>query len=188
MEVEITLRIVGTRPLIQNNPASMQPTGTTKRRGDVPAPNVEAKSKEYRLPSGQLYIKSEAFHGSFMKAASGFKVGKFTAKPILAAALTYSEELCGLIHPKTGEPITVYVVDTRRAVVQGQGVLRSRPRIDEWATLLRVKYDDELLEQKHVLKFAEEAGKRVGVGDQRPGAPKTPGPFGKYAATLENGG
>jgi hypothetical protein len=185
MELPLTLRIVGKRALLMNNPASMAGGSTEPTRKKIPTPEEEAAAKVYRLPSGQLYIKTEAFAGSVRKAATGFKIGKHAAKPIFAAAITYEEEFCPLVDPETGKPLTEYAIYTCRAVVQRQGVLRSRPRLERWACSLKMTYDDELLKPEMILDMFQQAGRRVGVGDQRPGAPLTPGSFGTYTVEIE---
>jgi len=194
MEVEITLKITGKRPLMMHNPAGMGGGGGTQKVGkkEIPTPEVEAEAGAYRLPDGRLYLKSEMFHGSALKACSGMKIGpargrKYAAKPILAAALQYPETEVVLHDPEGGAALTSYVVDVRRAVVQQNGVLRARPRLDRWECHLRIIYDDDLLTAENLVYIFSEAGKRIGVGDQRPGAPKTPGPFGTYMVELMNG-
>jgi len=75
----VTIEVVGKRPLLMNNPASMgaaSAKGAKPARKTIPTPEEEAASKVYRLPSGQLYIKSEAFRGALIKAASACGSGR----------------------------------------------------------------------------------------------------------------
>lgn len=185
MIVEHKYRIVGKHPLMQHNPAGMAAVDPGASKKKIPTPTEEAELGTYRLPSGQLYIKSEAFRGAILTAASGFKIGKTAAKPILAAGVEFPDIECPLIHPTTGKPIHEYAIDIRRAVLnRKQAVMRSRPRIDEWACELRLMIDDEIIpDSAVVLMLLTEAGKRVGVCDQRPGSPHTPGPYGTFSAS-----
>ena len=183
----VVFKVTGKRPLIQNNPASMGGGQGEKKVGrkTIPTPEVEAAGKVYRLPSGQLYIKSEAFRGALIKAASGLRVGKTPAKMILAAGVLFPEEFCPLYSPdKKAKPITDYAIYTCRAVVQRQGVLRSRPRIEAWACDVVVEIDLDIVTPDLLLDFFKRAGTHIGVGDQRPGAPMTPGPFGTFTVSL----
>jgi len=177
-------RILGKRPLLMHNPAGMSHVDGAPSRKQVPLPAEEAERSAYRLPSGQLYLKGEAFRGSLLKAASGYRIAKTSAKTVFAAGVFILEEECPLVHPKTNKPLHDYVIDTRRAVVQGNGVLRSRARVNEWATTVNIEYDEEIVTPEIILRFFRRAGQFVGVGDQRPGAPKTPGQFGTYAVEL----
>lgn len=184
---KLLYRVTGISPLLMHNPAGSM-TGN-KARKEIPPPEEEAERAAYRLPSGQLYIKSEAFIGSMRRAASGFKVpsryGKESAKAVISGGLTPQQEVCVLVHPETGEELREYVVDIRRAVVQGNGVLRARPRLDLWGCVIEFEYFQEQIGNVDIITMIfERAGLTVGVGDQRPGAPKTPGAFGKYRVEL----
>jgi len=189
MEIPLKIKVTGKRALLMNNPASMKRSGDNIKRPKIPTPEEESESKAYRMPDGQLYVKTEAIHGALLKACSGYKVGKLSAKPIIAAGINYYSEYCPLIDPDTGKPISTFEIDIRRAVVQGQGVLRARPKINKWSFYLEMTYDNELFSSpKIIIDMLTEAGRRVGIGDQRPGAPKTPGPFGTFLIEVcENG-
>lgn len=182
---ECSFVVTGKRPLLMHNCAAMCAAQEGPKRKSIPTPEEEAERSAYRLPSGQLYIKGEAFRGSLLKAVSGYKIKKTSAKVVFAAGVFLMDEECPLVHPQTGNPLTDYVIDTRRAVVQGNGVQRSRARVNAWRTRVRVEYDEEILTPEIILQFLERAGQFVGVGDQRPGAPKTPGQFGTYTVALE---
>ncbi|MDM7461540.1 MAG: hypothetical protein P3X24_007845 [bacterium] len=82
-------------------------------------------------------------------------------------------------------PITEYAIDTRRVLVQRQGVMRSRPRIEPpWALVGEFEYDLGLgkdaqgpIAVQLVLKALGFAGQIVGIGDYRP---QKGGIHGKY--------
>jgi len=177
--------ITGKRPLMMHSTAGMKAPSVGKAtKRAIPTPEEEAKLSAYILPSGQLYLKAEAFRASLRDASSGFKMEKLTLKRVFAASVFFPQEdngECPLVDPKSGKPIEKYAIDTRRAVVQGQGVMRSRARVDAWRTLLRVEYDETIMDADQIEKFLKRAGSLIGIGDQRPGAPKTPGAFGTYS-------
>jgi hypothetical protein len=186
----ITIKIVGRRPLMMHNPASMQGGGASPKLGrkNIPTPEVEAEASAYRMEAkngkGQLYARGDWFQGALRKGASGLRIGKVSAKTVLAAGLMVTEERCPIYYPKTGKPIHDYVIDSRRAVVQSQGIIRSRAKLEEWACSVVCEYDDEILTPNHIEQLFNRAGQYGGVGDQRPGAPKTPGPFGVFTASI----
>ncbi len=202
----VIYRVVGISPILMHNPEGTmkpRPKGGMRRDTGPPPPEEEAKAGLYVLPSNQLYIKSEAFHGSIMTAASkgSYKfrgpTGRPTAaKPILAAMLEPSDWYFPLIHPESGEAITAtqledgdttglgYRIDVRRAVIQGNGVMRARGRIDQWCVMAEFLYDADVINLEDLTTIFTYAGKVVGVLDQRPGSPKTPGRFGRYSVEL----
>lgn len=73
----------------------------------------------------------------------------------------------------------------KRARINQAKHVRVRPRFDNWAvcgtlTVLDDKITTEVLE--NVLKFA---GAYAGLGDWRPSSPKSPGPYGRFTAEIE---
>jgi len=186
--IPVNLKITGKRPLLMHNPAGMRAPKGASKRGQIPEPEVEAEAGAYRLPNGDLYASSAWFAGSLRHAAKGMKIGKFAAKPLLEAGLDYLNELIPLIDPETGEPLREYVIDAQRAVVQRQGIIRHRPRLDKWGCTLRLTYDTDVFPgtnaEKMILEFFSQAGARAGIGDQRPSAPSTPGRFGTFTVEL----
>ena len=78
-----------------------------------------------------------------------------------------------------GEPLREYEIDSRRAVVQGQGIIRSRPRFEQWACEFEIIYDTALVTNAQaLLPIVADAGARIGVGDFRP---EKNGWFGRFA-------
>lgn len=188
--VSVYYRLTGNRRgLLMHNPAGMkQVKKKAATRKTVPPPEVEAEMASYRLPSGQLYLKSEAAWGAVRNAASGMRVetrsAKMTAKRALSGGILFPEEVCPLFDPKTLAPLVDYEINTQRAVVQGNGVMRNRPHLREWACDVLVEIDPEVLNEEVLFEFFERAGQFSGVGDQRPSAPKTPGFFGTFDVEI----
>lgn len=76
------------------------------------------------------------------------------------------------------------VLDVRRAKPQQQKHVRVRPRFENWgfAGQLHVVADEittDILEQLFTL-----AGDKKGLGNWRPSAPKSPGPYGRFTAEI----
>jgi hypothetical protein len=164
--IEIT--VVGIKPLLTHNPESMGTSVDAKRGSRVPEAEVEAEAGVYRLPDGCCAIKGEAFRASLLKAASAWKVKRSSMKSHLAH-ITVVEELVPLVHPADGSPLKSYAIDSRRAIVQRQGIIRRRPRFDEWMATFTVEYDPQLIKDpKLIVDIAADAGNRMGIGDYRP--------------------
>lgn len=77
----------------------------------------------------------------------------------------------------------------KRAKPSGMGSgkhVRIRPVFDRWRLngTLEVT-DDDALPMKTLLQLFDIAGRRVGLCDWRPGAPKSPGRFGMFGAELK---
>jgi len=178
----LNLQIVGVSPLLMNNPASMSNGSKGVGTKKIPTPEEEAALKVYRHDVGGLFIPSDGFRrGIIKRACSGRRIGKRYASAVVPGALFLLHDRCDLVDPDTGEVIAEYEIDTRRAVIQGNGVLRSRPRVEKWATILNYEIDTDFLNSEVVLELQNMAGKIAGVGDYRP---EKTGPFGRYTAEV----
>lgn len=148
----------GRTPLLTHNPESMSIVPTTKK-------------------GGTLAIKGESFRGSILGAAGAWKVKRQTMKSLLTH-ITIVEELLPLTL-KDGTPISSYTIDARRAIIQKQGIIRRRPRFDEWSCAFTIEYDPLLVtEPKLIADILQDAGGRIGVADYRPAKN---GWFGRYS-------
>lgn len=178
-------KITGVSSMLMNNAMSMHLPDVKVKVKKIPTPEEEAASKVYRRDNGTLYAPALWFRGSLLAGAIGKRLGKFSAKSRLAAAVFCSpgEEKCALIHAKTGKPIREYKINTMRSVVQRQGIMRSRPEIEEWTCIVVFEVDTDFVTPQHVEEFLNMAGKIAGVGDYRP---QKAGPFGRYKAELLN--
>jgi len=180
----VVFKVTGLRPLLLHNPASMvrQSDGLITRK--IPTPEVEAEASAYRDEDGVLYLPSIAFRSSMIGkggGAMGRKVSKQTAAQIVSSCVFLSEERCRLIDPDTAEPLKTYEIDTRRAMVQNNGVLRSRPMLRKWACLLALELDDERMNVKLLLELLNVSDRVAGVGDFRP---QKRGMFGQFQVEV----
>ena len=163
------IRVRGTAPVLMHNPASMlDGDGGAAKRKQQYCPEEDAEKATYRNEDGYLCLPTIAFRAAMLRGASGLKVGKVTLKSILGHVRP-ADELTVLVNPETGEPITSYALDTRRAVVQKNGILRTRPRVDQWACTVRLIGDPDISPNlEELIKTAlYHAGNLVGVGDYR---------------------
>lgn len=71
----------------------------------------------------------------------------------------------------------------RKAVTVGAAkVMRTRPLIPTgWRAEIEVDLDAELIDVDQFRDICDIAGLRIGLGDWRPGAPRVPGPFGRFS-------
>jgi len=163
------LRIIvdGKSPLLTHNPESMGIAADAMKGGRIPAPDVEAEAGCYRLADGTCALKGESFRAAALGAAGAWKMKKSSARSRLAHIIVV-EELVPLLR-LDGTPISDYVIDKRRAIVQRQGIVRCRPRFDEWSAVFTFEYDSMLVpEPKLIVDILQDAGGRIGVGDYRP--------------------
>jgi hypothetical protein len=160
--------IEGKSALMTHNPQSMTMVADAMKGGRVPNPEDEAEAGCYRLADGSCGIRGESFRGSLLGAAGAWRMKKSSARSRLAH-ITVVEELLPLLDPD-GKPITNYVIDRRRAIVQGQGIIRSRPRFElPWSVQPTFEYDQVLVpDPKLIVDILTDAGNRIGVADYRP--------------------
>jgi hypothetical protein len=75
-------------------------------------------------------------------------------------------------------------LDVRRARVGAAKHVRVRPRLDRWACGGTVTVWDDAITLPVLRDFFRLAGDYKGLGDWRPSSPKSPGPFGRFAAEV----
>jgi hypothetical protein len=204
----VTLRIEGVRGsgILMHNPAgSMRQAGssTASRSGKkIPAPYDEARTSLYAdtadsiAPAAgeapaQLFIPSDALREAGIIAAKSFRDstrrGNATMEQRFGASVFLSSERFLLETPE-GKAVTSadedWTVYTKRAVVQGQGIMRSRALIRDWTATAEFEYDDETMDPPMIAMIIRQAGKFPGLLDYRPGKK---GPFGRFALATVNG-
>ena len=72
-----------------------------------------------------------------------------------------------------GKTLTEYKIDTRPVVVQRARIIRARPLMKDWRLKFEIIYDDQLIgttpqELDNIRNVLEDAGKRIGLLDNRP--------------------
>lgn len=73
----------------------------------------------------------------------------------------------------------------RVPLVKGSRVIRVRPRFHNWSASGTVTITDERITEQMLQRIFDAAGNFCGLGDWRPGAPSSPGVYGKFSTTLE---
>jgi hypothetical protein len=165
----IIITVDGIKPLLTHNPESMGVEVAPGKGSRVPEPEVEAEAGVYRLPDGACALKGESFRLSLIGAAPAWKAkGKRTMKSLMSHIVVV-EELVPLLY-RDGTPIKEYAIDARRAIVAKQGIIRRRPRFDEWSARFTMEFDPLLIgrDPRIIADILDDAGNRIGVGDYRP--------------------
>lgn len=176
---EIDVEIEGLAPLMMHSPKGMfVQEGSTRSTMKKVDPKEEAEMGSYRNKEGYLYIPVEAVRGCLLNGASFKKVGKYSAKSILAGNVRI-EPMEILLGTKN------YEIDIR-TVVLSQGkkrnrIIRARPRLDEWKAKFKIIYNENFIGDPSIIKAClEDAGGRVGLLEYRP---QTGGNYGIFKVT-----
>lgn len=174
-------KITGVFPLLTHNPANMTRNAATVKAKKIPTAEEEAAAGLYLDDEGHYCINTVGFRSSLLNGAKNKKIGKASAISVFQASVFNVDEKAVLIDPKTENPLKTYTIDTRRAIVQRQGIMRSRPRFETWACFLFLQIDEEIMTPQVVEENLNISGQIIGVGDFRI---EKRGPFGKYKAEL----
>ena len=157
--------------ILLHNPAGM---GQSNGKKVIPTPEQEAAAGCYWTEDKMsVAIPSWNLFRALVKAAGAYKDGKVAMSRIVAGSVAVEPAMLSF---GTKE----YAIDTRRAVVQRQGILRSRPLLRNWQLEFDLLVNEEDVSPKMfptLRLICEDAGRRVGIGDFR--IDKN-GPFGKF--------
>jgi len=146
-------------------------TESEKRKGIVPEPEDEAKSRLYRDESGKIVVPAICVLATLRNAAKEYKVpgkGRKTFKDYIYSGLRITPEMIPLQVPDGQDPENSWKIDIRPVVVNKARVLRARPRFDEWALEFTVDIVDPIIRPADLRQILEAAGKYVGLLDFRP--------------------
>jgi hypothetical protein len=189
MDRKMSFVAVSRSPLLTHNPAIMKrgvtKSGKPSAKSSIPSAEEEALNGLYIDNNGLYCLPGISFRNAFIKAAGAWRGGWQKKRETLRGLVAHcvaEPEFAPILDAK-GKPAKDYAIDTRRAVVQRQGILRSRPRFEEWQVKFDIVYDaDFLTENEEVLRelfinVFNDAGNRLGVGDYRP---ERSGWFGRF--------
>ena len=183
----VKFKVIGVFPLLTNNPASMaedeeetkpKPKPKNKNYG---TPEEQAKKGLYLNEKGNFCIPSCAFRASILNGAKNYKIGKNSAISILQASIFNVDELSILFDPETEKPLKKFSVDSRRVIIQKQGIIRHRPKFEKWGCFLHLQIDPNYINAEIVKEYLNIAGTKIGVGDFRV---EKKGSFGKFFVKI----
>lgn len=174
--MKIAITIEGLRPLLMHSPAGML-SGKKSGKKVIPTPEEDAAAGCYWMPDkSSLMLPGHNIFTCFLLASKAYRVGPRSIRPYLAGSIEVVEEFVPF-------GTKDYEIDTRTVVIQGQRILRSRPKLFPWKLDFHFLVSEQDLPSGsgEMLKpILEEAGRRLGLGDYRLG---NGGPFGKFAVT-----
>jgi len=163
--VEVYLvKIVGTKPLLMHAPTGLSDKPQL-RRGERLEPKVEAEKCLYKDQNGNIVIPAVNIKACIRDAGRNYRMPnrKATFSSMIKAGLE--------IKPFPYVPLTHngWEIDIRPVVVQGNRILRARPRFDEWSLEFQiVNLDPTMIPRDMLKRILIDAGKYYGLGDFRP--------------------
>ena len=163
---KISVTIEGTTPILMNkyNIEAELERQKGRRITKTYDPKEEAENSAYWGTGKKkvLIIPSVVLYASILNASSFHKIGRRSAKSILAGSIRIEPMEVSLGTKK-------YEIDTRPVVIQRNRVLRSRASLIKWKATFEIIYNEQLIADPEIVhKVLKEAGERVGIFDFRP--------------------
>jgi hypothetical protein len=154
----------------------------------IPTPYDEAKAGLYRLPTGQLFVASDAVREAGNLASADIRdpsrKGRASMTKRFSSSVFLSTEYFPLFRAdgaELGAPITDadsdWEVHIKRVVVMRNGIMRGRGLVRDWACDVEFEYDPTTIDVKSIAAIINQAGKYPGLLDYRPGKK---GPMGRF--------
>lgn len=130
-------------------------------------------------PKARLIIPAHVLDSAIREGARKNKMGKqASAGVIVEGDGTFTHDGATDLNELSTDPRFT----ARHAVKVGMAkVMRTRPVFPNWSAKFSVVYDPGVIDIESITTALEAAGRLVGIGDWRPGAPKG-GSFGRFTA------
>lgn len=90
-----------------------------------------------------------------------------------------------LEHKKLAKSLGFELFAKRAFISLGKKHVRVRPRFNRWSTVGTMTVVDDQITPEVLQNILTFAGTYSGLGDWRPSSTKSPGPFGKFSATIK---
>lgn len=160
---KVQIKIKGTSPLLFNRFNMPNENGDEIKKKDKQYdPKTEADRLNYFDEQIGCYMPSAQIEASMREAAKNFKQGKSNYKTVIMSCVFCETDKIPLNKQTYDE------IDSRFARIQRQGIVKCRPRYNDWELSFNLLYDESRI-KPHILKaILEEAGKIKAVGDYRP--------------------
>lgn len=196
----IKMKIRGIRPMIMHNGRTSDPLDPyaqklkkvsakrAKTEDDFALMSqIEQEAGLYWSDELGVYLPVDNLLRMFLDAAKKVKLGR-QAVGIMPTA-EYGVPLVFDGHRSFKRLTTEDRFRFRKAVtVSSSKVMRTRPMIPTgWEAEVEVELDTDLIDVEQFRDICDIAGLRIGLGDWRPGAPRVPGPFGRFEVVEFNG-
>ena len=121
--------------------------------------------KKYGFPAG-------GFMGAMLDACVPLDIAKTQIKR--------SIRLLGDIYPLTYKKVNRRIDHPRRSGRNSTPDTRHRPEFVDWTCELIIQYDTNQITPDQIINLINQAGFSTGIGDWRPGAPKSSGTHGMF--------
>lgn len=144
-------------------------------------PRTEAERACYRRPDGTIYVPGSHFARMLRDAGAAHKQrgSRKSLRYIVPACIIVVEEDITL-RDGDGSPVTDFEVDSRPVVIPATKgrIMRHRPRFNPpWGAEVTLEIDELMIDPDMVHQLFVEGGRRLGIGDYRPGSGA---PFGRF--------
>lgn len=169
---ELTLKIKGITPLLCHSPAGMTRKPGIGRK-NIPTAEEEAELATYRSKKGLLSYPVTGVRSSLLGGSKGLKQGRTSLLSIVSHIMVFPVEGDELeyipITDSKWKQVKDYDIDSRRVVVQRAGIIRSRPKFNDWTLKFKIVYDEEMIPNAKELfeLIISNSGIKIGLGDYR---------------------
>jgi hypothetical protein len=201
LNVTVETTIKGIRPLIMHNGRTTDPIDPysrakaklkatkkkiTPEQFEESMAAIEFEAALYWSDTIGLYLPSDNLQRMLLDGAKRFKLGRSMS------AVIVDEEFGAPIitrgHDSLDELKANKSLWFRKACrIQQSKVMVTRPMIPTgWTCTFKLSIDTEFIETENVQEILTVAGRKVGLGDWRPGAPSVPGSFGMFIVEAFN--
>lgn len=189
--MNITLRLTGTRPMLQHNgrlanpldPFTQQVKALSSKRKKtdedlIALMRVEARGAIYETSDGMVGFPTQNVWRAIYDAATAYKQGANVKR-----ALSYEDITPPLLI--SGDEVLADVflkepdnIDYRPVAVNRAKTMRARPIVRDWSCIHSFDLLDDVIDVRDLGPVLERAGRLVGLGDWRP-------TYGTFTVTVE---
>lgn len=176
----VTCRIEGITPLLHHAATGLDPTHPLKKEAaKITAKRGQKKTDAELAALDWIDFQLSIYHNGDAPFVPGLNVeaviragatAQRKGKDVLAGVAVMEDEIPLIYEGPRGvrDLYDAGFVDRRRATVQRQGVMRTRPIFRRWALEFTAMVDDKIVNVEAVREATEYAGMRVGLLDFRP--------------------
>lgn len=179
---QITLALVGLKPMLQHNGRLANPLdGYTRalktisgrrRKTDsdiVEMMQIEARGSAYETEDGLLGIPTAAVWRCIQQAATAFKLGKDIERGLLADDVVEPITINGQTWSVDKYLEREDAIDFRSVRISSSRTMRARVRVPrDWSSTHTMELDEEVIDLRNLQPVFERAGRYIGLGDWRP--------------------
>ena len=133
------------------------------------------------FPDAGLYMPSENLYAAIIKASKKLKLGTSISAVMMSDPIGYAiKTKYKTLDEMRADPQTWF---KKLVTVQTSKLMRTRPMVHDWSIDVECELDHSILGVDQLEEILKICGKVVGLGDWRPGSPKSPGFYGRFAVS-----